>query len=150
MVSNYCLIVPYGPTILAPLWDISLPNLSDLDIDLSRSLRSNVIILLDSPYMLFYHCFTSNIFPILAHLSHINLQNLSDLDIYLSRSLKVKCKHTIGLSIYPLLLLLNSNIRPNSFTRYNASNLSDLDFDLSRPLRVKCDNVIWLPISAFH
>ncbi len=40
--------------IWAPLRDIGLPNLSDLDIDLSMSLRSNVITLLDCQYMVSY------------------------------------------------------------------------------------------------
>ncbi len=38
----------------APLQDISFQNLSDLDINLSRSLRSNVIAPMDPPYMLPY------------------------------------------------------------------------------------------------
>ena len=41
MVSCKCLIVTYGLT--APLGDKYFQNLSDLDIEFSRSLRSNVI-----------------------------------------------------------------------------------------------------------
>ena len=47
--SNIC-------PILAPLRDIGFQNLSDIDTDLSRSLRSNVIASMDSPYMLPYLC----------------------------------------------------------------------------------------------
>ncbi len=56
--SHYCLIVTYmaPPNIFdAPLWDIGHPNLSDLNIYLSRSLNPNVIILLDSLYMVSYY-----------------------------------------------------------------------------------------------
>ncbi len=55
MLSFHCLISNIWP-ILAPVWDISLPNLNDLEIDLSRSLRSNVMILLNALYMVSYHC----------------------------------------------------------------------------------------------
>ncbi len=41
------------PVHLAP--EMHLQNLSDLDIGLSRSLRSDVIILLDSPYVVSYY-----------------------------------------------------------------------------------------------
>ncbi len=40
--------------ISAPLRDISLRNLSFLDIDFSRSIKSNVIIPMDYPYVLSY------------------------------------------------------------------------------------------------
>ncbi len=39
-----------------PLRDRSFQNLSDLDINLSRSLRLNQIVSLDSPHMLSYLC----------------------------------------------------------------------------------------------
>ena len=68
----------------APLRDISCQNLSDLAIDLSRSLKANVIASLDSPYV-------SPKWPNSAPLQDIRLRNLSDLDSDLSRSLKVKC-----------------------------------------------------------
>ena len=38
----------------APLRDISFQNLTDRDSELERSPRSNVITLMDSPYMLSY------------------------------------------------------------------------------------------------
>ncbi len=54
MVSHYYLVSNLWP-VLDPLRDIGIHNFSDLDIDLSRSLRSNGIILkLDSPYMFCY------------------------------------------------------------------------------------------------
>ena len=83
----------------APLRDISFQNLSNIDIDLSRSLRSNVI----APYMLPIHAFlltfNSNIWPNLAPLRNISFQNLSDLDFDLSMSLKDKCDGAVGLPI---------------------------------------------------
>ncbi len=48
--SSWCLISNTWPE-SAPLRDISLPHLSDLDIDLSRSLKSHVITSMDSPYI---------------------------------------------------------------------------------------------------
>ena len=42
-----------GPN-LAPLRDIRLWNPSDLDFDLSMSLRSKAMLSLDSPYMVSY------------------------------------------------------------------------------------------------
>ncbi len=51
--------------ISAPVRDISFQNLSDLDIDHSRSLSSNVIASMDSPYMLSYHCLIVTYGPII-------------------------------------------------------------------------------------
>ncbi len=64
---------------------------------------------------------------------------------------KVKCYSAIGLPIYGLVLMFNSNIGPNSATLWDIrlQNLDDLDFDLSRSLKVKCDGAIWLPIYDF-
>ncbi len=60
-----------------PLRDISFHNLSGLDIDFSRPLRSNVL------------CSGINGLPIYtAPLRDIRLRNLCDLDLGLSRSLK--------------------------------------------------------------
>ena len=70
----------------APLKDMRLRNLSDLDIELSRSLRSNVIIQLASLHSLLL--FTNDIWPNAAPLRDITLQNLSDLDLDLSKSLR--------------------------------------------------------------
>ncbi len=41
-------------------------------------------------------------------------ENLSDLDFDLSRSVNVKFDNAIGLAIYGFLLIVNSNIGPNS------------------------------------
>ncbi len=60
--------------------------MSDLDIELSRSLRSNVIIQLASLHSLLL--FTNDIWPNAAPLRDITLQNLSDLDLDLSKSLR--------------------------------------------------------------
>ncbi len=52
-------------------------------------------------------------------------------------SLKVECDGGIGLTIYDLLLIFNSNIWPNSAPLRDISfqNLTDLDSDLERSLR---------------
>ncbi len=49
-------------------------------------------------------------------------------------SLKVKSDDIIGLAIYGFLLMVNSNIGPNSapLRDIRLCNLSDLEFDLSR------------------
>ncbi len=69
----------------------------------------------------------------------------------LSRSPKVKCDGAIGLLIYDLLLMFNSNIRPTSATLrdINLRNFGDLNFKLSRSLKVKCDDGIGLPTYGF-
>ena len=76
--------------------------MSDLDIDLLRSLRSNVTGAIDSPYML--SC-NSNIWSNSAPLQDIRFRNMIDLDFDLSRSLKVKCDGVIGPYIYGFLLM---------------------------------------------
>ncbi len=49
-----------------------------------------------------------------------------------TRSLKVKCHGVIGLTIYDLLLIFNSNIGPNygPLRDVRLRNISDLEFDL--------------------
>ncbi len=84
---------------------VMLRNLSDLDFNLSRSLkvkcnRTNGLPIYASVLM-----FNSNMWPNSAPLQDIRLQNLSDLDFDLSRSLKVKCDGVIGLCIYGFLLM---------------------------------------------
>ncbi len=84
MVSYYCLIcgvVTYGLSWL--LYDISLPNPSDLDFNLSRSLRKHTIGLTIYAFLLM---FNSNIWPNSVPLRDKMLQNLNDLDFDLSRS----------------------------------------------------------------
>ncbi len=88
----------------AALRDISFQNLNNLDINLSRSLRSNVITQMDSPY-----AFLLISYLISALLQDTKLRNLSDLDFDLLRSLKVKCDGVIGHSIYGFLLIYISN-----------------------------------------
>ena len=81
----------------------------------------------------------------------IRLQNVGDFDLGLSRSLKVKCESAIGLLICRFLLMVNSNIGPNSaaLRDIRLRNLSDLDFDLSRSLKVKSYGVIRLALYGF-
>ncbi len=66
-------------------------------------------------------------------------------------SLKVKSDGVIGLVIYGILLIVNSNTGPNSapLRDIRHCNLSDLDFDLPRSLKVKSDCVIGLAIYGF-
>ncbi len=87
---------------LAPLRDIRLQNLSDHYFDLSRSLKVNVMVLLDSSYMWFVLLmFNSNIWPILAPLRDKRLQNLRDLTFqgHSRSSLTVQLVSHIWLSI---------------------------------------------------
>ncbi len=51
--------------------------------------RSNVVMLLDSPYMISLLVFNSNIRPSVTPLRDINLNNLNDRDFHLSRSHKI-------------------------------------------------------------
>ena len=78
----------------------------------------------------------------------LTTQRLSDLDVDLSGSLKVTFDSVIRLSIYGFLLMINSNIWPNSAPLRDIRlwNPHDLDFDLSRSLKTKNDCVIGLPI----
>ncbi len=129
---------------LGSLQVVGLPNLSDLDMDLSKSLRQNVIIHFTLqctvfPIYSFPLRFTSKIWLILAHLRQnlLSLQNLSDLDFDLSMSLKVKSDGAVGLTPHmPFPMVFNSNTWPNSapLRDLKLRYLSDLDIDLSRSL----------------
>ncbi len=81
---------------LAPLQDIRLRNLSDLEFDLSRSLKV-ICDVIGLPIYAFLLTFNSNIWPNSAPLQDIRLRNLRDLEFDLSRSLKVKRHSVIGL-----------------------------------------------------
>ena len=81
----------------APLRDIMLQNLCDLESDISKSLKlkgDNVIGLSLYAFLLM---FNRNIRPNSPPLQDIRLRNLSDLEFDLARSLKVKCDDIIGL-----------------------------------------------------
>ncbi len=77
---------------------------------------------------------------------HVNTQ-----DFDLLSSIKVKCDSVIGLHIYAFLLMLNSNIWPNSapLQDIRLQNLSDFEMDLSRSLKRKYDGVVGLSIHGF-
>ncbi len=62
----------------APLQDIRLRNLSDLDFDLSRS---NVMVSLDSPYMISIHIYSNRI-SIPYRLAVINTENVSPMSYH--------------------------------------------------------------------
>ena len=80
-----------------------------------------------------------------------SIQNQSDLDFDLSRWVKVKTD-VIGVAIYGFLLMVNSNIEPNSapFLRdIMLWNPSDLDLTFPGHSRSKRHGVIGLAIYAF-
>ncbi len=68
----------------APLRDISLWNLNDLDIALS-----NVIVQMDIPYNAFVLMFNGNIWPNFCPFTRYKLQNPNDFDTDLSMSLRL-------------------------------------------------------------
>ncbi len=110
------------------LRDITLCNLSDIDFDLSRSLKGKCDCVIGLPIHNFLLMVNSNIVPNQTPLRDIRLQNVSDLDFDLSRSLKVKCDSAIGLPLHGFLLTFNINIGPNSALLRDISlrNLGDL------------------------
>ena len=130
---------------LAHLWPISLQNLSDLDIDLSRSLRSNVITPIDPIYafLLMLNC---NICTNSAPLWDIMIRNMNDHDTDLSRSLKVKCDSVIRLLIYAFLLMFNSNIWPNSAPLQDYITRLTLTFQGHSRSNVSSDSPYRFPI----
>ena len=73
---------------------------SDLDFDLSRSLKDKCHSVIGFAIFAFILMVNSNIWPKLAALRDIRLRNLGDFDSDLSRLLKVKCDGVIGLPIY--------------------------------------------------
>ena len=93
MLSYYCLIVTYGLTTHSQ--DIRLRNLSDLDFDLSRSIKVKCDTVIELPVYIFLLMRNSNIRPKSAPLQDIRLQKQSDHDFDLSKSLKVKCDGVI-------------------------------------------------------
>ena len=72
MVSYWWLISNIVPKV-APLWDVRLWNLGDIDFDLSRSPRSNLIVQLDCPYMSSYYCLVVNTSLTVKRYSHLNI-----------------------------------------------------------------------------
>ena len=84
-----CFSVTYG---LAPLQDIRFRNLSDLEFDLSRSLKVKYDDVIGLSLYAFLLMFNSNMWPNSAPLQDMRLRNLSDLEFDLSTSLKVKCE----------------------------------------------------------
>ncbi len=60
---------------------------------------------------------------------------MSDLGFDLSMSLKVKCNSVIGLTIYALLLMFNSNIWPNSTPLQDIRKSEWLEFEIQVQMR---------------
>ena len=89
----------------APLQDIKLQNVSDLDFDLSRSLKIKCDSVIGLPVYAFLLMLYSHIWPNSAPLQDIRLRNRSDLDFDLSGSLKVKCDGVIDLAIHGFLFI---------------------------------------------
>ena len=118
--------------IFAPLSDINLPNLSDLDIDLSIYLMSNVIILLGTLYMVSYYCL------LVTWVQFCLIYDIKAFKIWVTLTLtfkvtKVKCNHTNG-SPYMLScwVTLTFDLWPNSgpLEDIRLWNLSDPEFDI--------------------
>ncbi len=133
---NKHLFVTSRKVVILLLAKVSIPyryptteNLSDLDFDLSRSLKGKSDGVIGLAIYGFLLMVNSNILPNLAPLWDIRFWNLSDLDFDLSRSLKVKSHGAIRLGIYGFLLIVNSNIGPNlaPLRDMRLWNLSDLD-----------------------
>ena len=103
--SPYTCTIPYWSLISiiwpnsAALRDISLWYLSDLDIDLSMSLKVKCDIVIGLPIYGFLLVFNSKIWPNSAPLRDIRLWNLSDLDFDLSSSLEVECNGVVEFSL---------------------------------------------------
>ncbi len=94
------------------LWPNSAPsqiirprNLSDLELDLTRSLKVKCDSAIGLPIYAFLLMFNGNIWPNSAPLQDIRLRNLSDLEFDLTRSLKIKCDDVIGLVTNGFLLI---------------------------------------------
>ena len=86
-----------------------LRNLSDLDFDLSRSLKVKCDGVIGLPIYGFLLMFNSNIWPNSAPLLDISFQNLVDLDINLSRSLRsnvIVSTASFLYSSFPILFLI--------------------------------------------
>ena len=98
----------------APLWDIRLRNLGDLEFDLSGSLKVKSDGAISLPIYALLLVFNSDIGPNIAPLQDISLQNMSDLDFDLSRSLKIKSSDAVGLPMYDFLLVSDSSYMPIS------------------------------------
>ncbi len=77
-------------------------NLSDIDFDISRSLKAKFDSAIGFPIHVygFLLMFNINIGPNKAPLLDISLQNLGDLEFDLSRSLKVESNGAIGAPLY--------------------------------------------------
>ncbi len=93
----------------ATLRDIRYQNVSDLDIDLPRSLKVKCNCNNGIHMYALILIFNSNICPNPAPLQDIRLWNLSDLDFEITRSLKVKCDGVIGLSRYIFYWYIQNN-----------------------------------------
>ncbi len=100
--------------------------MSDLDFDLSRSLKVKCHGVIGLAICAFLMIVNSNIGPNLAPLQVIRLwNNVGDIDFKLSRSLKVKSNGAVGLSIYEFLLMSNSNhMYLSLFRRYGIKKFS--------------------------
>ena len=83
----------------------------------------------------------------------IRPQNLGDVEFDLSGSLKVKSNSAVDLPIYGFLLMVNSNMGPNSAHLRDIRLQIFCDFcELSRSLKVKyvcaIGHSIWFPIDG--
>ncbi len=132
-----------------PLRDIRFLNPSDLDFELSKSLKvksDGVIALAVHGFLLMAN---SNIRANSVPLRDIKAlkSQWPWLDLDLSRSLKIKRDGVIGLIIYGSLLMINSNIGTNltPLQEMTLLYLSDPNFDLSMSLKVKSNSAFNSP-----
>ncbi len=132
-------IWPYS----VPLRDIMLRNLRDLDSDLSRSLRSNVICTNGLPTYVFLLMLNSNIWTNIA-VTRYNASKSEWSWLEIDLDLKFQCHwrshvRVFGHPIYGFLMFIRfiSNIWPNSAPLWDVSSqhLSKLDKNLWRSLK---------------
>ncbi len=148
-LSIYAFLLVFNSNIWrnsAPLWDIMLQNLSDLDFDLSMSLKVNCDGVIGLPIFGFLLRFNCNIGLYYAHLRDKRLQNLSDLDQVIQGQMWRRCHWSphICMVAYYCLIVTQGLTMLLWDTCIRLRNLGDLEFDLSRPLKVKCDCAIEL------
>ena len=129
---NHTIGFPYGLLLLfnsniwpisAPLRDIRLQSLSDLNFDLSRSLKvkcDSVIAFCIYAFLLMINSNIILVWPNTGPLQDIRLRNLSDLGIDLWRTLKIKCDDVIGLSIHGFLMIYDIHSFSSQFSHVFA------------------------------
>ena len=127
-----------------------LHNLSDLDLDLSRSLRFKCDSIIALHIYAFLLMFNGNTWANFAHLRCIEMYRGFKILVISSLTFQGHSRSNvivfIGLLIYVFFLLMSkSNMLPNSapVQDIRLRNQSDFEFHISRSIKAKCDDVIW-------